>query len=900
MNIYDLKVNHLTEPVGIAAEKLQFSFKANIGQDFIIKVYDEERADLVYSQKVHIDESHNIYLPFKFLEGKRYYWCVETEGLSSDMTYFETALPLNAKFITPADEDIKCPVISKEFAIGQVKKARLYITGLGLYRVFINGHKVGTNYLTPYYNDYDVYLRYQTYDIGDLLDTENKIEILLGDGWYKGRFGIDGQSGDIYGEKYLACAMLYFELYDGTTLKIETDDSWIGASSNIVNTSIYDGETRDDSLIISNFKPCVIYNHEYNLVPDFSSPVRERMLLKPVLYISPKGEKILDFGQNMVGFCRFKCQEDRGTKVHLQYGEVLQDSCFYNDNLRTAKAEYIYISDGITKEIEPYFTFYGFRYVKVSGIDNVNPEDFTGVVIHSDLQEVSNINTSNEKINKLISNVKWSQRGNFIDVPTDCPQRDERLGWTADAQVFSNTACFHMDSYNFYKKYMRDLRADQINYYDGDIPMYSPSLKKTAGYGGAVWADAATIIPWNIYKVYGDKRLLSEHYDMMRDYINTVIATDKRDGNNHIIKSGFTFGDWLAQDGICPQALLGGTDSTYIKTIYYMNSLRIVANAADVLGKDKDKKFYSEMEAKVREAILYEFFSKSGRLAVDTQTAYVLSLYYNIYVDKNKVIDGLRTRLEKDLYRIKTGFTGTPLILSVLLKNEMVDDAYRILFNENYPGWLYTVNLGATTIWERWNSLLSDGTISGTNMNSLNHYAYGSVCEAIYSHIVGLQNAAPGWKKAIIAPKPNYRLKNIDFSYNSPSGVYKVNWKIYDNGEFELKTTIPNGTTATIILPDHKDKLTFTVSSGEYSYRYKPIVDYNRPYNENTIILDLLQNDQVKRIFKEYLPQAYNMVTGENEEFLTLQFISLGHLPMFETNAEEVMKVSNILKQIKV
>ena len=230
----------------------------------------------------------------------------------------------------------------------------------------------------------------------------------------------------------------------------------------------------------------------------------------------------------------------------------------------------------------------------------------------------------------------------------------------------------------------------------------------------------------------------------------------------------------------------------------------------------------------------------------------------------------------------------------------MVDDAYRILFNENYPGWLYTVNLGATTIWERWNSLLPDGTISGTNMNSLNHYAYGSVCEAIYSHIVGLQNAAPGWKKAIIAPKPNYRLKNIDFSYNSPSGVYKVNWKIYDNGEFELKTTIPNGTTATIILPDHKDKLTFTVSSGEYSYRYKPIVDYNRPYNENTIILDLLQNDQAKRIFKEYLPQAYNMVTGENEEFLTLKFISLGHLPMFETNAEEVMKVSNILKQIKV
>lgn len=320
--------------------------------------------------------------------------------------------------------------------------------------------------------------------------------------------------------------------------------------------------------------------------------------------------------------------------------------------------------------MEPFFTFYGFRYVKVSGISKVDPKDFTGVVLYSDLQQTLQVSTNDVKINRLMQNSLWGQRGNFMDVPTDCPQRDERLGWTADAQVFVNTACYHMDCYSFYKKYLKDLRYDQKVYYEGDIPMYSPSLKKAAGNGGAVWADAGTIIPWNLYQAYGDERRLNENYSMMKEYTDTLIMVDKKDGNRHMITSG----------------------------------------------------------------------------------------------------------------------------------------AYRILFNEDFPGWLYAVNLGATTIWERWNSMLPDGRVNGMNMNSFNHYAYGSVCEAIYQYIAGLRFTKAGCKSALIAPKLNYRLKHMKLSFDSPLGMYQIEWVIQEDGVFQMDVIIPYGATARILLPSHKDR----------------------------------------------------------------------------------------------
>lgn len=896
LKIYDLKLNRQINPIGIDRKELQFSFKVTGGTSFLVNIYEGYEHRKIFSKKIALSKIGCFYLSYPFKTGQRYYWDVTCNGITSELASFETALPLDSDFIT-VNETIVCPILWKEFDLGKIVQARLYITGLGLYRAFINGTRIGDNYLTPLFNDYDAYLRYQTYDITSLLDHHNKIEVFLGDGWYKGRFGA-GQT--IYGDTYLLCAKLVAELEDGSRCVIQTDETWKASDSVILDASIYNGETRDDSKNPSVRTSCIKQEVTYRLVPDTTVPVINKMEIHPSIFVSPKGEQILDFGQNMVGFCKFICREERGRQIHLQYGEVLQQECFYNGNYRSAKAEYNYTSDGCIKEVEPFFTFYGFRYVKVSGISKIDPKDFTGVVLYSDLQQTLQVSTDHVKLNRLMQNSLWGQRGNFIDIPTDCPQRDERLGWTADAQVFVNTACYHMDCYSFYKKYLNDLRYDQKVHYEGDIPMYSPSLKKAAGSGGAVWADAGTIIPWNLYQAYGDKRLLDENYSMMKEYTDTVITVDKKDGNHHIITSGFTYGDWLAQDGVCPQALLGGTDENFIKSIYYKNSLDLTAKAAKVLRKKEDERYYSSLSNQVRKAILREYFTPVGKLAVDTQTAYVLSLYYQVFIDKNKVIEGLKARLKKDLYRIKSGFTGTPLMLPVLFENGMDEEAYRILFNEEFPGWLYAVNLGATTIWERWNSMLPDGRVNGINMNSFNHYAYGSVCEAIYKYIAGLKFTKAGCKCALIAPKLNYRLKHMKLAFESPLGTYQIEWFIQEDGVFQMDVMIPYGATAKVILPNHKDKRIDELTSGEYHYCYMPVIDYHHPFSESSIVLDLLSNKEANRVFRERLPRIYAMVTGEDEEFLAMNLIAFGYHKMFGTSLDEIAEAGKALRVIKV
>ena len=362
-------------------------------------------------------------------------------------------------------------------------------------------------------------------------------------------------------------------------------------------------------------------------------------------------------------------------------------------------------------------------------------------------------------------------------MPIDCPQRDGRLGWTGDAQIFFNTACYNMDVYLFYKKYMNDLRGDQIMYYNGDIPAYSPSLKMQISNGGAVWADAAIIIPWNFYLNYGDKNILNYFYKMMKEYINILINKDIEQGNLNLILRGFTYGDWLSQDNDDNLLSFGATDHGFIMSVYYYYSVHLISLAANELGKENDYKIYNDLKNNIYKSILEYFFTSDGRLNLknNTQTSYILCLYYKIYKNKDIIIKDFKEKIKNDLYHIKTGFTGTPLFLLALFDNGMDDIAYRILFNEEFPGWLYAINLGATTIWERWNSLLENGTISISEMNSFNHFTYGSVCEAIYSRIVGLRNMSPGWKKVLIKPQINYRMKNISFSFQSISGKYEIN-----------------------------------------------------------------------------------------------------------------------------
>ena len=410
-----------------------------------------------------------------------------------------------------------------------------------------------------------------------------------------------------------------------------------------------------------------------------------------------------------------------------------------------------------------------------------------------------------------------------------------------------------------------------------------------------LWADAGTIIPWNVYMNYGDRQLLGYGFEIMKDYCNVLMEKEKADGDNGLILHGFTFGDWLAQDGICEQSLAGGTDNTFITNVYYWNSLRLTASAARELGASDLEKKYSERAEKVYNAILNEYFAPNGKLALGTQTAYVLSLYYGIYRNRDRIINDFRERLRRDFYKMKTGFTGTPLILLAMFDNGMDDDAYRILFNEECPGWLYAVNMGATTVWERWNSVLPDGRISGINMNSLNHYSYGSVCEAIYSRICGLKNLEPGWKKVLIKPHVNYRMKKAEIAFDSPMGKYKVSWKV-SGGDFSLKVEIPFGTEGTVELPDgssHK------VSRGEYDFSCRLPEKLVHPFDLDTPNIDILANSRARALFEKHLPFAYGMVTGENEEFKLNTGRFLGYLAMFRAAPEDLQKYEAELKKIE-
>lgn len=898
MKLTDLRVEHAVEPLGIAPDNPLFSFLADADGDFTAELFAPD-GEVIARRAVPLCEAGGFRFDGAVLSHATRYRYRVTCGEAVAQTHFETAIAFAAPFITPS-EPIPSPRLTRRFFLpADAGEVRLAITGLGLYRAELNGEKVGDRYLTPGCNDYDAYLRFDTYDVSALCrrGAVNDLCVELGAGWYSGRYGIDKppeEGGNVWGEEPL-CALMLYEANSGRVF-LESDGDFEATRSHCVESSVYDGEVRDLTRAAGEAVPCRVTEQKRRVVPFFGVPIHICAELKPTLYVSPKGEKILDFGQNMVGFVRMTAALPRGTRVRLLHGEVLQDGCFYRDNLRTAKAEAVYVSDGNPHVYEPYFTYFGFRYVRVEGMDAVDPADFCGVVLSSDTGDASVCVTSDEGLNRLLSNTRHGQRGNFLDIPTDCPQRDERLGWTADTQVFAATACYQSDCYAFYKKYLRDLRFEQTAYYGGDIPMYCPSLRGEAGHGGAVWADCATILPTVLYRFYGDRGQLARDYPVMRDYCNLLLRRDADEGGRGLITRFFTFGDWLAQDGVCEQALSGGTDTGYISSLYYYHSLCLTADAAEVLNRSADLDRYRTAAERVRAAILDEFFAPSGRLTVDTQTAYVLALCFGVYRDRSVLLAGFRERLRRDFYRMKTGFCGTPLLLPTLFACGMDRDAYRILFSHDCPGWLYAVDLGATTVWERWNSLLPDGRISGTNMNSLNHYAYGAVCESVYGDIAGLRPTSAGWRSVRIAPHPDYRLKTISFSYASVAGTYAVAWELTAGGRFLLDVTVPVGCTATVRLPDGAEEV---LRSGSHHRDVPTPPHLLHPFSLDMPNLDVVSDPLAASCLRDILPRAWSMVTGENREFLLQNGHFLLSLPMFGVTPSDATRYRRALEAIK-
>lgn len=740
--------------------------------------------------------------------------------------------------------------------------------------------------MTPYCTDYDFYLQYQTYDVTTQLKECNRLEVLLGRGWYMGRFGLKHRE-NIYGNQYVAAAKLVICYTDGSRETIMSDESWKAKSSHVTFSGIYDGEWQDDTLSCDTEIPCKRLQKNFHVIPRRSLPVIVKEQRKPKLIISPKGEQILDFGQNFAGFVSFQTDLKYGQTVKMTAGEVLQQECFYRDNLRTAKAEFRYTSDGIRRTVAPHFTFYGFRYMLVEGIEKVDPNDFTGNVLYSDLEQTAFLQTDNKKMNRLLQNCLWGQKSNFLDVPTDCPQRDERLGWTGDAQVFSRTACYQMDCRTFYDKFLADLAVEQAKR-NGALPVYAPSFDD-AEDAYSVWGDAATIIPWNLYTFYGDKELLKKHFPIMENYVQSIY----RQAKDGLYDFGFHLGDWLSQDGNSPSALKGATDEYLIASVYYYQSAKLTGQAAEEIGQIDKAAFYAELAEKIRNAILVEYFTPSGRLSIDTQTAYTICVAFDVYRDKEKLIDGFRNRLKKDSYKIKGGFVGATQLIQALIKAGLTEEAFRILYSEEFPSWLYCVNLGATTIWERWNSLNADGSISGTEMNSLNHYSFGAVAEAFYGYIAGLRPTAPGFKQAVIEPKFNYRLQKLDFRFDSAAGEYAISYHAQGN-TIHLHIEVPFGAEARLILPNQNQIL----GSGSYQFVFEAPVEMAHPFSVDSPLCELFADERSATILKEVVPTAYHFLTHSDMGLNGETFRSLAALESFASMGARMERIDKRLKEI--
>lgn len=770
-----------------------------------------------------------------------------------------------AKWIGPAGGPARHPVMTGAFRVtGAAVRAVLHICGLGLFEAYVNGQKAGDEYLAPLCNDYGAYLQAFCYDVTAALRAgENSLCVQLGNGWYKGRFGLEGKS-EHYGSRFAVIACLEWTDGDGGPHRLYTDESWRCHLGPVTASGIYDGEDQDYTLPPQEIPLEEIPLDKALLEPRTSLPVRIRRRL-PVRQVlrTPSGDTVLDFGQNFAGWVEFRCALPAGARLQLDFGEVLQQGEFYNENYRTARASFTYVSDGKPRLVRPHFTYYGFRYVRVTGWPGpAAAADFQGCVLCSDAPRTGWFSCGNEKIQRLYENAWWGQLSNFIDLPTDCPQRDERLGWTGDAQVFSPTACLNMDCRRFYGKFLRDLRLAQ-QAAGGAVPDYIPTLGQTGG-GGSVWGDAAAILPMQLYDSYADEEALARHYPLMRDWVDWVARQDEARGARYLFDFGFHFGDWLALDGVTPQSMKGGTDDGLIASAYWMHSAQLAARAAHILGKREDDARFTALAGNIRAAVLKEYFTPAGRLAADTQAAYVVCLRFGLYRERQPLLRAFRRRLALDGYAIRCGFVGAPVLCQTLAENGMQDLAYHFLFNEEFPGWLYCVNLGATTIWERWNSLLPDGTCSGTGMNSFNHYSYGSVAEFLYCHAAGLRRGAPGWRRAVFAPLPDARLGWCRAVYESAAGRWESGWRILPDGQLEVCCVVPEGCTAEMRLPGGE---TLALGPGAFRRVYRPARDYRCLYTAQTLLGDMVRDGRVLAILERngLFPVLGALKSGDKE-----------------------------------
>ena len=855
VTIGDVRFEHHHDALGIGEPQPRVSWTVLTDAEgwrqaaYEIEAQDADGAPRGGSGRVESDESALVPWPLAPLQSReRLLVRVRVWGADGGESPWSPYAPLeagllaagdwSARFVTPGwDMDAStpqpAPLLRRAFAVRPgVARARLYITALGVYEARINGQVVGDHVLAPGWTSYTHRLRYQTFDVTDLLrEGPNAIGATVAEGWYHGRLGFGKGRRNIYGDRPGLLAQLEITYADGSTERVVTDDSWRAATGPVLTGEIYDGETYDARLERDGWAEPgyddgawagvrLLERDMSTLFAPLGPPVRRIEELAPVaIFLSPSGRTLVDFGQNLVGWVRLTVSGPAGTTVTLRHAEVLEHGELGTRPLRHAAATDRYTLRGAGAETwEPRFTFHGFRYVEVDGWPGeLRADDLRAVVCHSDMERTGWFECSDPLINRLHQNVVWGMRGNFLDVPTDCPQRDERLGWTGDIQVFSPTACFLYDTAGFLQSWLADLAAEQRDA-DGVVPVVVPNVLGPPS-AGAAWGDAATVVPWVLYQRFGDARVLETQFDSMRSWVDAVARLA---GPTRLWDQGFQFGDWL--DPAAPPDRPGDarTDKHLVATAYFARSAELVGLAAGVLGRAEEEAAYKALATEVRAAFAREYVTPNGRVLSDATTGYALALEFALLPEeaqRQRAAERLAELVRASGYHISTGFVGTPLICDALCNAGQYRVAYRLLLQRTCPSWLYPVTMGATTVWERWDSMLPDGSINPGEMTSFNHYALGAVADWLHRTVGGLAPAAPGYRRISIAPRPGGGMTSASARHHPPYGPAACAWRLED-GTLDLVATVPPNASATVTLPG-SGQAPVEVGSGTHRWSYQ-------------------------------------------------------------------------------